>query len=104
SNPTATHTLLHPFPTRRSSDLYPNDLDVGAFFAEAMMDLRPWNQWTPEGQPTPGTNEILSTLERVLKLNPRHPFANHLYIHANRSEEHTSELQSLAYLVCRLLL
>src|SRR2546423_10771016 len=24
--------------------------------------------------------------------------------HANRSEEHTSELQSLAYLVCRLLL
>src|SRR2546425_7955864 len=26
------------------------------------------------------------------------------YIHAERSEEHTSELQSLAYLVCRLLL
>src|SRR2546425_4756101 len=24
--------------------------------------------------------------------------------HANRSEEHTSELQSLAYIVCRLLL
>src|SRR2546425_9473443 len=26
------------------------------------------------------------------------------YRHAGRSEEHTSELQSLAYLVCRLLL
>src|SRR2546425_8282962 len=25
-------------------------------------------------------------------------------VHARRSEEHTSELQSLAYLVCRLLL
>src|SRR5205823_9766606 len=25
-------------------------------------------------------------------------------MHSNRSEEHTSELQSLAYLVCRLLL
>src|SRR5205823_11922424 len=25
-------------------------------------------------------------------------------VHATRSEEHTSELQSLAYLVCRLLL
>jgi hypothetical protein len=37
---------------------YPNDLDVGAFFAEAMMDLRPWNQWTPEGQPNPGTDEF----------------------------------------------
>src|SRR2546425_8961144 len=27
-----------------------------------------------------------------------------LYVDAKRSEEHTSELQSLAYLVCRLLL
>src|SRR5687767_8115022 len=26
------------------------------------------------------------------------------HVHAGRSEEHTSELQSLAYLVCRLLL
>jgi tetratricopeptide (TPR) repeat protein len=61
---------------------YPNDVDVGAFFAEAMMDLRPWNQWTPEGQPNPGTDEILATLDKVLKLKPDHPFANHLYIHA----------------------
>src|SRR2546423_1648998 len=28
----------------------------------------------------------------------------HMYREDNRSEEHTSELQSLAYLVCRLLL
>ena len=42
---------------------YPNDPDVGVFFAEAMMDLRPWNQWTPEGQPNPGTDEILATLD-----------------------------------------
>jgi tetratricopeptide (TPR) repeat protein len=61
---------------------FPGDPDVGAFFAEAMMDLRPWNQWTPEGEPQPGTDEILATLEAVLKLNPKHPFANHLYIHA----------------------
>src|SRR3989441_9712252 len=32
-------------------------------------------------------------------------FAAHIgYEHVRRSEEHTSELQSLAYLVCRLLL
>src|SRR5437667_6044360 len=61
---------------------FPDDPDVGAFFAEAMMDLRPWDQWTPEGKPQPGTDEILATLEAVLKLNPKHPFANHLYIHA----------------------
>jgi len=61
---------------------YPNDPDVGAFFAEAMMNLRPWDQWTPDGKPQPGTDEIITTLDAVLILNPNHPLANHLYIHA----------------------
>ena len=61
---------------------YPTDPDVGAFFAEAMMDLRPWDRWTKDGEPNPGTDEILATLDAVLKLNQNHPFANHLYIHA----------------------
>src|SRR5213593_3976985 len=61
---------------------FPNDPDVGALFAEAMMDLRPWDQWTHAGKPQPGTDEITATLDAVLKLNPNHPLANHLYIHA----------------------
>jgi tetratricopeptide (TPR) repeat protein len=61
---------------------YPTDPDVGALFAESMMDLRPWDQWTLDGQPNPGTEEILATLDAVLQLNQSHPFANHLYIHA----------------------
>jgi tetratricopeptide (TPR) repeat protein len=61
---------------------YPKDPDVGAFFAEAMMNLRPWDQWTPDGKPQPGTDEIIATLDAVLTLNPNHPLANHLYIHA----------------------
>lgn len=61
---------------------FPDDPDAGALFAEAMMDLRPWDQWTLDGQANPGTDEILATLDAVLKLNPQHPFANHLYIHA----------------------
>jgi tetratricopeptide (TPR) repeat protein len=61
---------------------YPDDPDVGALFAEAMMDLRPWDQWTSDGKPQPGTDEIIGTLDAVLELNPDHPLANHLYIHA----------------------
>jgi tetratricopeptide (TPR) repeat protein len=61
---------------------FPQDADVGAFFAEAMMDLRPWDQWTPAGKAQPGTEEIIATLDAVLKLDVQHPFANHLYIHA----------------------
>lgn len=59
------------------------DDDVGALFAEAMMDLRPWDLWTSDGTtPQPGTPEIIATLERVFALNPNHPQALHLYIHA----------------------
>src|SRR6202045_2185027 len=67
---------------------HPDDPDVGVFFAEAMMDLRPWDQWTLEGQPQPGTEEIIATLDAVLKLNINHPFANHLYIHAVEASPH----------------
>src|SRR6266496_2985829 len=67
---------------------FPSDVDVGAFFAEALMDLRPWDQWTPKGEAQPGTDEILATLDAALKLNPNHPFANHLYIHAVETSPH----------------
>ncbi|MBX3413353.1 MAG: tetratricopeptide repeat protein [Pirellulales bacterium] len=61
---------------------FPQDPDVGAFCAEAIMDLRPWDQWTPEGEAQPGTDETVALLERVLELSPHHPLALHLYIHA----------------------
>ena len=67
---------------------FPHDADVGAFFAESMMDLRPWDQWTTDGQPQPGTDEILATLDAVLQLDLQHPFANHLYIHAVEASKH----------------
>lgn len=67
---------------RRLWRQYPKHPDVGTFFAEALMDLRPWDQWTPAGQPQPGTQEVLDVLDAVLVLNPLHPLANHLYIHA----------------------
>lgn len=61
---------------------FPNDDDVGALFAEAMMDLRPWDLWSHDQMPRPGTPEVVSTLERVIKLNKDNPLGLHLYIHA----------------------
>ena len=75
---------------------FPNDPDAGVLFAEAMMNLRPWDQWTPEGHPNPGTDEILATLDAVLKLNPKHPFANHLYIHAVEASPHPERADAAA--------
>jgi len=61
---------------------YPDDLDAAALYAESLMDLRPWNYWTPQGQPYPGTEEIVRQLEKVIARNPEHPGACHYYIHA----------------------
>jgi tetratricopeptide (TPR) repeat protein len=60
----------------------PNDPDAGVLFAEALMDLRPWDLWTVDGRPKPGTEELVSTLESILARYPDHPGACHYYIHS----------------------
>lgn len=61
---------------------HPRDADVGTLFAESLMDLHPWDLWQWDGTPQPWTGEIVALLETLLELNPRHPGANHYYIHA----------------------
>ena len=58
------------------------DADAATLFAEALMDLGPWDFWKPDGRPQPGTDEIVTTLESVLAQNPEHPGACHYYLHA----------------------
>ncbi len=58
------------------------DPDVGALYAEALMDLQPWDYWTHEGEPKGRIEEIVATLERVIEMRSDHPGANHFYIHA----------------------
>jgi tetratricopeptide (TPR) repeat protein len=66
---------------------YPRDLDAATLYAEALMTLRPWNYWAPDGTPYEGTAAIAAVLEMVLKANPNHPQANHLYVHLFESVE-----------------
>lgn len=60
---------------------YPGDPDVTVIYAEALMDLHPWDYWTEDGQPKPWTSTIRKILEKSLKTHPRHPHVHHLYIH-----------------------
>ncbi|MFO0689490.1 MAG: tetratricopeptide repeat protein [Myxococcota bacterium] len=60
----------------------PDDLDAATLFAESLMMLRPWQLWTADGEPAPGTLELVAVLESVLRRDPDHPGANHFYIHA----------------------
>lgn len=61
---------------------FPEDADAATLFAEALMDLRPWDLWKQDGRPQPGTDEIVATLESVLARNPDHSGACHYYLHA----------------------
>lgn len=61
---------------------YPDDLDAATLYAESIMNLRPWQLWSLEGEPAEGTLEILAVLESVLRRDPDHPGGNHYYIHA----------------------
>src|SRR5205823_12419875 len=92
------HRYLHSFPTRRSSDLTAS----ASWWPIRSTCSGPdaGTSWLSQSQNAPTqTNAArfgkgISTLDTVQELGRA----------LKRSEEHTSELQSLAYLVCRLLL
>lgn len=73
---------------KRVYDFNINDADMGTLYAESLMDLQPWDLWDKEGLPKGRTDEILAVLEQALKINPNHPGANHLYIHAVEASPH----------------
>src|SRR5690606_40036494 len=95
------HRALHSFPTRRSSDLLRRAC------------LTPLLRVGDRGCQTSPLDEVLdlylSLGALVTSLDDDARTAApvgvlHLRLHARRSEEHTSELQSRENLVCRLLL
>src|SRR5690606_42163976 len=94
----------HPFPTRRSSDLYRRSGDMTPLndslklaYGEAVYEA---------AFRTMTTDQLLEASENVTNGVPiaTPVFDGAREIDVNRSEEHTSELQSRENLVCRLLL
>lgn len=60
---------------------YPDDPDIAALYADAMMLQHPWDLWYVNGTPRPWTPRIREVLEKMLKTHSTHPGANHYYIH-----------------------
>ncbi len=81
---------------------FPNDLDAATIFAEALMDLRPWEYWTRDLRAQPGIEEAAAAIESVMKRNPKHPGALHYWVHLmelkspERAEEAADRLLPLA--------
>jgi len=64
---------------------YPDDLDAATLFAESGMNLHPWGLWHVDGTPEEGTEEVVATLESVIRRDPNHLGAIHYYIHATEA-------------------
>ena len=67
---------------REVSKQFPDDLDAATLYADSLMNLNPWQLWKRTGEAADGTDEIVAILESVLRRDPDHIGANHLYIHA----------------------
>lgn len=62
---------------------YATEDTIQVLYVEAMMDTQPWDYWERGGTAPKGRGgAIVGTLETVLRRNPSHPGAIHLYIHA----------------------
>src|SRR5205814_8034578 len=96
---TSTHPYLHSFPTRRSSDLQLRSGAAGdqdRSHARVARAVNAINNPSDIAESPP--QAVRSVGEDAFDVSAHNQFVE------ERSEEHTSELQSLRHLVCRLLL
>src|SRR2546425_7217118 len=77
--------------------------EVLPLFHENGEHAAPIADWSPGLDDQSRQTELRMALTAAIRELPPH-YRTVLILHDVRSEEHTSELQSLAYLVCRLLL
>ena len=70
--------------------------DVAVIYVESLMNLQPWDYWTPELQPKGDCDVFVRVLEDALRLNPDHPQACHMYIHAMEAGPYPARAQAAA--------
>lgn len=82
---------------RKVLDKYPDDGNVNALYADALMVQHPWDMYDINGKPKPWTPAIVAVLEQGLAKHPDHPSLNHLYIHAMEGGEHANDALKSAW-------
>ena len=81
---------------------FPGDAEIGALYADALMNQHPWDLWQHNGQPKPWTPQIEKVLENILKYSPNHPGANHYYIHTMEASPYAAKANASAERLERL--
>ncbi len=79
------------------AETYADDTNILVLYADALMNLQPWDYWEAD-RVTPKGNggEIVATLEKALEIDPEHPAAAHLYIHAVEASANPERAEPVA--------
>ena len=75
---------------QRVAERYSDDAEVLSLYAEALMNLSPWNYWNGDGTARPDTPVLLERLRHAMDRNRNHPGACHLFIHAVEARDPAS--------------
>ncbi|WP_142529394.1 tetratricopeptide repeat protein [Pedobacter westerhofensis] len=80
-----------------------NNADAITLYADALLLLHPWDLYDHDSQPKEWTPKIKSLLESAIKLSPKHPGANHYYIHSVEASAHPEVAVKSAHLLDTLM-
>ncbi|KXS22559.1 hypothetical protein M427DRAFT_92597 [Gonapodya prolifera JEL478] len=75
------------------------DVEAGALYAEAIMQLRPWSLWAkfPNNHlMEEGTEELIAVLDASLALSPHHIGLVHFYVHVYEMSSHPEKCLPVA--------
>lgn len=76
---------------------YPDDVNILTLYADALMNLQPWDYWEAGGKTPKGRGgDIVAVLAKAIALDPGHPGAAHLYIHAVEASAHPEKAEAIA--------
>jgi tetratricopeptide (TPR) repeat protein len=73
-----------------------DDADIATLAAEALMNLHPYDWWQRDGRARPWTAAIAARLRHALRLDPRHPGANHAWVHLMETSPHPERADAAA--------
>jgi tetratricopeptide (TPR) repeat protein len=79
---------------RKVAERYPDDLDAGTLYADALFLLEP--RRGRRDIDAPNVQRLHGELERVLAMDIRHPGACHLYVHATESTVRPDKAEACA--------
>ncbi|WP_259065140.1 tetratricopeptide repeat protein [Mucilaginibacter sp. X4EP1] len=82
---------------------YGKNADVVTLYADALMLLHPWDLYAHDFTPKPWTPQIRTLLEQAIAISPKHPGANHYYIHTMEASATPEVANNSAHLLDTLM-